>query len=68
MSTLRVNSGTATSGQRSRASFRRPQWWSLRSGLNTRTWWRGMNRIGRRTILAILLIMALAIIWKLFGH
>jgi len=27
-----------------------------------------MNRIGRRTILAILLIMALAIIWKLFGH
>jgi len=26
-----------------------------------------MNRIGRRTILAML-IMALAIIWKLFGH
>jgi hypothetical protein len=35
--------------------------------LNSRTWWRGMNRIGRRTILATL-IMALAIIWKLFGH
>jgi len=26
-----------------------------------------MNWIGRRTILAVL-IMALAIIWKLFGH
>jgi len=26
--------------QRSRASFRFPQWWSLRSGLNTRSMWR----------------------------
>src|SRR5258708_35130777 len=25
---------------RSRASLRFPQWWGLRSGLNSRTWWR----------------------------
>jgi len=27
-----------------------------------------VNRIGRRTIIAMLLILALALIWNLFGH
>jgi hypothetical protein len=30
--------------------------------------WRGMNQIGRRTILAVPLIAAVVIIWNLLGR